>query len=115
MEGNINALENLLKHCAKNKIRKIGIPFCIHHMQDKDLVCSYLENHKKKSLEIDCSMCSACETGEGEPTGKDGDRIARLLNDNRVSLNLIIGLCPNQLNIFLQRTNQMSVVAAVRS
>lgn len=114
MERNKNALERLIQYCQKKKLTKIGIPYCVYFIQDKDLVLNFLERERKHPFDVHCVMCSTCEGGAKPDESERGGEIAKGLNGAGIDVNIVVGLCQEQERRFLETSQSMSTVVGTR-
>ena len=103
-------IERLIQYCKINNIEKIGIAYCYCLEPEARFLIGEL---KGKRMVI-ASACRECDSVDTDITDSEASRIARYFNAHETGINLILGLCPLQLNRFLKEIRSISTTVCVR-
>lgn len=121
----LTRVEEIMEFAKKNNFKKIGLAFCIGLRKEAEIFGKILENRGFEVCSIICkngavpkefigiSDCEKVRPGTKEvicnPIGQ-----ARLLNEMKTELNVILGLCIGHDSLFIKYSGAPATVLAVK-
>lgn len=121
----LTRVEEIMEFAKKNNFKKIGLAFCIGLRKEAEIFGKILENRGFEVCSIICkngavpkefigiSDCEKVRPGTKEvicnPIGQ-----ARLLNEMKTELNVILGLCVGHDSLFIKYSGAPATVLAVK-
>ncbi len=121
----LTRVEEIMEFAKKNNFKKIGLAFCIGLRKEASIFGKILENRGFEVCSIICkngavpkefigiSDCEKVRPGTKEvicnPIGQ-----ARLLNEMKTELNVILGLCVGHDSLFIKYSGAPATVLAVK-
>ncbi len=115
-------LRYVIDVCKKMGYKKIGLAFCVGFKDEAALYSKILRSHGLEVVSVSCCNggFNIADHGVPLPTGCDFDAAcnpigqARLVNEENVEFNLVMGLCAGHDSLFMKFANAMSTVICVK-
>lgn len=115
-------LRYVIDLCKKMGYKRIGLAFCVGFQDEADLYSKILRKHGLEVISVSCCNggFNIADHGVKLPAGCDFDAAcnpigqARLMNENNVEFNLVMGLCAGHDSLFMRFANAMSTVICVK-
>lgn len=115
-------LRRVIDVCKMLGYKKLGLAFCVGFDKEADLYSKILRQHGFEVVSVACCNggFNVADHGVELPEGCDFDAAcnpigqARLLNEEKVDFNLVMGLCCGHDSLFLKHAEAMSTVIAVK-
>lgn len=115
-------LRAVLDFCKGMGYKKIGLAFCVGFSQEAALYAKILRSHGLEVASVSCCNggFNIADMGCPLPEGCEFDAAcnplgqARLLNEEGVDFNLVMGLCTGHDSLFIRAANAMSTVIVTK-
>lgn len=115
-------LRYVIDLCKKVGYKKIGLAFCVGFQNEADLYSRILRKHGLQVVSVCCCNggFNLTDYGVELPKGCEFDAAcnpigqARLMNEQEVEFNLVMGLCAGHDSLFMKHANAMSTVICVK-
>lgn len=116
-------LRYVIDLCKKMEYKKVGLAFCVKFRDEADLYSKIIRRHGLEVVSVSCCNGGFNIADYGVPLPADcGDfdaacnpiGQARLMNEEGVEFNLVMGLCAGHDSLFIKHANAMSTVVAVK-
>lgn len=118
----IPRLRYVIDLCKKMGYKKLGFAFCVGFRDEARLYSKILRGHGFEVVSVGCCNggFNIADHGVPLPSNCDFDAAcnpigqARLMNEQNVDFNLVMGLCAGHDSLFLKYANAMSTVITVK-
>ena len=115
-------LRVVIELCKKMGYKKIGFAFCVGFKKEAALYAGILRRHGLEVVSVCClnGGFNIADYGVKLPEGCEFDPAcnplgqARLMNEQKVEFNLVMGLCCGHDSMFMKAADAMSTVVAVK-
>jgi uncharacterized metal-binding protein len=115
-------LRYVIDLCKKMGYKKIGLAFCVKFTKEADLYSQILRKHGLDVVSVICCNggFNIADFGVPLPSGCEFDAAcnplgqARLMNEQGVEFNLVMGLCAGHDSLFIKNADAMSTVICVK-
>jgi len=115
-------LRYVIDFCKKMGYKKIGLAFCVRFWPEADMYSKIIRRFGLGVVTVSCCNCgiNLADLGVPLPDGVEFDAAcnpmgqARLMNEQGVEYNLVMGLCVGHDSLFMKYADAMSTVVAVK-
>lgn len=115
-------LRYAIDFCKRMDYKKIGLAFCLRMWPEAQLYAKLIRRFGIEVVSVSCCNCgiNIKDIGVPLPEGVEFDAAcnpvgqARLMNEQGVEYNLVMGLCLGHDSLFMRHANAMSTVVAVK-
>lgn len=115
-------LRYVIDLCKKMGYKKIGLAYCVGFQEEADLYSKIIRKHGLQVVSVCCCNggFNLADHGVQLPEGCEFDAAcnpigqARLMNEQEVEFNLVMGLCAGHDSLFMKYANAMSTVVCVK-
>lgn len=118
--GDLNRLEEVVEFASRMGYRKLGIAFCVGLQEEAAKITEFLS----RFFEIEavcCKVCGILKSEMGAPTSERVGPIscnpieqARIFEEKKTDLNLVIGLCVGHDALFIKHSHTYVVPLVVK-
>lgn len=115
-------LRRVIDVCKMMGYKRLGLAFCVGFKDESNLYSKILRSHGFEVVSVSCCNggFNIADYGVPLPDGCDYDAAcnplgqARLMNEQKVQFNLVMGLCAGHDSLFMKHAEAMSTVIAVK-
>ncbi len=115
-------LLRVIELCKKMGYKKIGLAFCVKFKDEADLYSGIIRKHGIEVVSVSCCNggFNIADYGVPLPEGCEFDAAcnpigqARLVNEEKVDFNIVMGLCTGHDSLFIRNAEAMSTVVVVK-
>ena len=118
--GDLNRIEEVVEFASRMGYKKLGIAFCVGLKEEATKIADFLSNF----FEIEAICCKVCGISKSEMGAPMSDRVgpvscnpieqARMFEENKTDLNLVIGLCVGHDALFIKHSHTYVIPLAVK-
>ena len=118
--GDLNRIEEVVEFASRMGYKKLGIAFCVGLNDEAAKIADYLSGF----FEIEAVCCKVCGIPKSEMGAPTSDRVgpvscnpieqARMLEEKKTDLNLVIGLCVGHDALFIKHSHTYVVPLVVK-
>ncbi|MGD9640315.1 MAG: DUF1847 domain-containing protein [Synergistaceae bacterium] len=118
--GDLNRIEEVVEFASRMGYKKLGIAFCVGLKEEAAKIAEFLSNF----FEIEAICCKVCGIPKSEMGAPMSDRVgpiscnpieqARMFEEKKTDLNLVIGLCVGHDALFIKHSHTYVVPLAVK-
>ncbi len=118
--GVLNRIEEVVEFASRMRYKKLGIAFCVGLKEEATRIADFLSNF----FEIEAICCKVCGIPKSEMGAPMSDRVgpvscnpieqARMFEEKKTDLNLVIGLCVGHDALFIKHSHTYVVPLVVK-
>ncbi|MFA7366182.1 MAG: DUF1847 domain-containing protein, partial [Synergistaceae bacterium] len=118
--GDLNRIEEVVEFASRMGYKKLGIAFCVGLKEEATKIADFLSNF----FEIEAICCKVCGIPKSEMGAPMSDRVgpvscnpieqARMFEEKKTDLNLVIGLCVGHDALFIKHSHTYVVPLVVK-
>ncbi|MEA4871916.1 MAG: DUF1847 domain-containing protein [Synergistaceae bacterium] len=118
--GDLNRIEEVVEFASRMGYKKLGIAFCVGLREEAVKIADFLSNF----FEIEAICCKVCGIPKSEMGAPMSDRVgpvscnpieqARMFEEKKTDLNLVIGLCVGHDALFIKHSHTYVVPLVVK-
>jgi uncharacterized metal-binding protein len=118
--GDLNRIEEIVEFASRMGYKKLGIAFCVGLKEEAAKIADFLSNF----FEIEAICCKVCGIPKSEMGAPMSDKVgpvscnpieqARMFEEKKTDLNLVIGLCVGHDALFIKHSHTYVVPLVVK-
>lgn len=118
--GELNRIEEVVEFASHMGYKRLGIAFCVGLHEEAAKIADFLS----RFFEIEAVCCKVCGIPKSEMGAPASDRVgpiscnpieqARMLEEKRTDLNLVVGLCVGHDALFIKHSHAYVVPLVVK-